>query len=50
VPATGLLVACLAVAVVVPVLFFPLSKTIWLAIDLRFRPAGPDEVTDGYGR
>jgi len=48
VPATALLVACLTVAVLVPVLFFPLSKTIWLAIDLQFRPLGPDEVNETY--
>jgi len=50
VPAAGLLLACLTVAIIVPILFFPLSKTIWLAIDLRFRPASADEVGEGYER
>jgi uncharacterized membrane protein YagU involved in acid resistance len=27
--------------VVVPVLFYPLSKTIWVAIDLSFHPISP---------
>ena len=48
VPAGPLLVAALAVAVIVPVLFFPFSKTIWLAIDLQFRPPSPGEVGEGF--
>ena len=48
VPGLALLIAVLAVAVVVPVLFFPFSKTIWLAINLQFRPPGPGEVGDEF--
>ena len=44
VPAGFLLGSALMVALVVPVAFFPLSKTLWLAIDLQMRPPGPDEV------
>lgn len=44
VPAVLLLVSALVVAVVVPVAFFPISKTLWLAIDLQMRPPGPEEV------
>ena len=29
---------------VVPFLFFPFSKTLFLAFDLTFRPATPDEL------
>jgi len=32
------------VAVLVPILFFPLSKTIWLAVELSMRPLAPDET------
>ncbi len=31
--------------VVAPFLFFPFSKTLFLAFDLIFRPARPDELT-----
>ena len=48
VPAGPLLVAALAVAIIVPVLFFPFSKTLWLAIDLQFRPPAPGEVGEGF--
>jgi uncharacterized protein (DUF983 family) len=37
-----LLVIGVAANLVVPVLFFPLSKTIWVAIDLYFHP--PEET------
>ncbi|HEU4524192.1 MAG TPA: hypothetical protein VFR62_04185, partial [Gemmatimonadales bacterium] len=33
--------------VVVPLLFFPFSKTLFLAFDLTFRPATPDELASG---
>ena len=33
--------------VVVPFLFFPFSKTLFLAFDLAFRPATPDELASG---
>ncbi len=32
------------VAVVLPVAFYPLSRTVWVAIDLAARPPGDDEV------
>ena len=40
------LVAGLAVAVVVPVVGYPFSYTIWAAIDLTMRPLEPAEVAD----
>jgi len=41
-PGTSLvpvLVAGVSISVVLPVLFFPFSRTIWMAIDLAMRPA-----------
>ncbi|MDQ3427890.1 MAG: hypothetical protein M3477_08695 [Gemmatimonadota bacterium] len=35
----------IALMVVAPFLFFPFSKTLFLAFDLVFRPARPDELT-----
>ena len=32
------------VAVVLPVAFYPFSRTLWLAIDLAARPPGEDEL------
>jgi len=29
--------------VLMPIAFYPLSKTLWLAVDLVFRPAQPDD-------
>lgn len=45
------LVATLAggTAVGVPLVFFPFSKTLWLAIDLAMRPLEADEVDAAYG-
>jgi hypothetical protein len=31
--------------IVVPFLFFPFSKTLFLAFDLTFRPPTPEELT-----
>jgi hypothetical protein len=35
-----------AVAVIVPLLFFPVSKTLWSAIDLAMRPLEPEDDVD----
>jgi len=35
---------------VFPALFDPFSRTLWTAIDLMFRPAGPDEVDLPYAK
>ena len=45
VPLTALTVGT---AIVFPILFYPFSKTVWTAIDLRLRPPTTDEVEDGY--
>jgi uncharacterized protein (DUF983 family) len=39
----------IAVMVIAPIAFFPFSKTLFLAFDLLFRPAGRDELTDPAG-
>ena len=48
-PGIGLVVACAATALLVPLAFLPFSKTIWLAIDLMLRPLEPGEVREGFG-
>ena len=35
----------IALMVLAPFLFFPFSKTLFLAFDLLFRPATPDELS-----
>lgn len=48
-PIVGMIVAAVAVAAFVPLLFYPFSKTIWLALDLMMRPLEPGEVAPGFG-
>ena len=38
--------AIVAVAVVVPLAFYPTSKTLWSAIDLAMRPLEPEDDVD----
>jgi len=47
VPWTGLKWGLLALMVPVPILFYPVAKTIWLAVDLTFRPAAEEDFADG---
>jgi uncharacterized protein (DUF983 family) len=42
VPWRAIQIAGLAGAVLAPIAFFPYSKTLWLAIDLQFRPERQD--------
>lgn len=44
VPWDGLGVLCVLLAVLTPVLCFPHSKLLYLAIDLAFRPLDPAEL------
>ncbi len=39
-----LITVAVSVAVVVPTLFYPASKTVWTAIDVAMRPLEPDEI------
>ncbi len=48
-PMGAIAVAAVAVAVIVPIVFLPFSKTLWLAVDLMMRPLEPGEVAEGYG-
>jgi uncharacterized protein (DUF983 family) len=50
VPAAPLLLIALGVAALVPFVFYPFSKTIWLAIDLLMRPLESGEVEPGAVR
>lgn len=42
-PVLPLTLLAVAVVAIWPVLFFPISRTLWLAIDLAIRPATPEE-------
>lgn len=48
-PLLPLVVTITSVAALFPIFFYPYSKTIWTAIDLRIRPPEADEVVDGLG-
>jgi uncharacterized protein (DUF983 family) len=46
VPVAPLMVAALAVAIVVPVVFYPFSSTLWAAVDLAMHPLDAAAVAD----
>jgi len=48
-PLVPLVTTITVVAFVFPIVFYPFSKTIWTAIDLKMRPLAPGEVKEGYG-
>ncbi len=43
-PVVTLMVSNIALALLVPILFFPISRTLWTAIDIAMRPLEPHEV------
>jgi uncharacterized protein (DUF983 family) len=43
---TTAVVAVVATAIVVPLAFYPVSKTLWSAIDLAMRPLEPEDDVD----
>lgn len=43
-----MLAAAFACAIVVPILFWPFSQTLWMAFDLGWRPARTDELSADY--
>jgi hypothetical protein len=45
-PVVPTLVACLLVAVVVPVAIYPLTHALWAAVELKMRPLEPAEEAD----
>ncbi len=48
-PLVPLTSTAIAVAVLFPIFFYPFSKTVWTAIDLRMRPPRDAEVRPGFG-
>ena len=48
-PAAPAIAAVVATAIIVPLAFFPVSKTLWSAIDLAMRPLEPDDDVDRGG-
>lgn len=46
VPVLTLYVVLASTAVIVPIATWPVTHTVWMAIDLRFRPFGPEEAAD----
>ena len=46
VPLAPFVAGGVAIAVVVPVVFYPFSRTLWAAIDLATRPLQPSEEAD----
>lgn len=45
IPAIPLVTAAVAVALVAPLVFQPISRTLWTAIDLAMRPLEPSEIS-----
>lgn len=41
-----ILAVALPVAVIVPIVFYPVSYTLWAAVDLAMRPMEPHEVEE----
>ncbi|MEX1218539.1 MAG: DUF983 domain-containing protein [Acidimicrobiales bacterium] len=48
-PITAIIIAAVCAAGLLPLAFFPFSKTIWLAIDVMMRPIESNEVRPGFG-
>lgn len=46
IPVLTVSLALSATALIVPIVTWPLSHTVWMALDLRFRPLDPDEVRE----
>lgn len=48
-PLLPLVTTITTVAILFPIFFYPFSKTVWTAIDLRIRPPEPGDVADNMG-
>ncbi len=46
VPLVPLMVVVVAIAILVPVAFYPFSSTLWAAVDLTMHPLEPAEIAD----
>lgn len=47
-PLIPLVSTAITVSIAFPIFFYPYSKTVWTAIDLRMRPPTGDEVRPGF--
>ncbi len=47
-PLLPLTIMIVTVAAIFPIFFYPFSKTVWTAIDLRMRPPEAEEVSAGF--
>lgn len=45
-PVALLMIVTVAVAIVLPIAFYPISKSLWSGIDLAMRPPEPDDDID----
>jgi hypothetical protein len=43
-PVARLMIANIGLAIAAPAIFFPISRTLWTAIDIAMRPLEPHEV------
>lgn len=50
VPWGVLLALTLAAMAILPILFYPLSKTLWMALELSWHPLEQDEITEAANR
>jgi uncharacterized protein (DUF983 family) len=48
IPVATLIAVVVTVGIIVPLVGYPFSKTLWTAIDLRMRPLEPGEVRPEY--
>ena len=50
VPWLGLMVVTVAVNAALPVLFYPVSKTLWMALELSWHPLEDHEIAEAESR
>lgn len=50
VPWTGVLIVTLLVNLLVPTIFYPMSKTVWSAFELSWHPLEPEEIEAAASR
>ncbi|MCC6433998.1 MAG: DUF983 domain-containing protein [Acidimicrobiales bacterium] len=48
IPVVAMLAVCFGTAIVVHMLFWPFSQTLWMAFDLGWRPATEEELDPAY--
>lgn len=50
VPWAVVLAVTVAANVTIPIVFYPLSKTVWLALELSWHPLEPEEIASAASR